>query len=45
MPGHWKNYLQTHGTAMNTKMAVAFATIFMEKVESHFLEQRGMSVN
>ena len=24
-----KNYLQTHGTAMGTKMAVAFANIFM----------------
>ena len=25
----WKNYLQAHGTAMGTKMAVAFANIFM----------------
>ena len=24
-----KNYLQAHGTAMGTKMAVAFANIFM----------------
>ena len=34
-----KNYLQTHGTAMGTKMAVAFANIFMGKVESQILEQ------
>ena len=26
-----KDYLQTHGTAMGTKMAVAFANIFMAK--------------
>jgi len=30
----WKNYLQIHGTAMGTKMAVAFANIFMAKVET-----------
>ena len=29
-----KNYLQTHGTAMGTKMAVAFSNIFMNKVET-----------
>ena len=29
-----KNYLQTHGTAMGTKMAVAFANIFMSAVET-----------
>ncbi|XP_067017350.1 uncharacterized protein [Acropora muricata] len=29
-----KNYLQTHGTAMGTKMAVAFANIFMAEVET-----------
>ena len=28
-----KDYLQTHGTAMGTKMAVAFASIFMASVE------------
>ena len=28
-----KDYLQTHGTAMGTKMAVAFANIFMAKIE------------
>ena len=27
------NYLQTHGTAMGTKMAVAFANIFMARIE------------
>ena len=34
-----KNYLQTHGTAMGTKMAVAFANIFMGKVESQIANQ------
>ena len=34
-----KNYLQTHRTAMGTKMAVAFANIFMGKVESQILER------
>ncbi|XP_068684903.1 uncharacterized protein [Montipora foliosa] len=29
-----KNYLQTHETAMGTKVAVAFANIFMAKVET-----------
>ena len=29
-----KNYLQTHRTAMGTKMAVAFANIFMSAVET-----------
>ena len=29
-----KNYLQTHGTAMGTRVAVAFANIFMAKVET-----------
>ena len=28
-----KDYLQTHGTAMGRKMAVAFANIFMAKIE------------
>ena len=32
-----KNYLQTHGTAMGTKMAVAFANIFTGTVESQIL--------
>ena len=34
-----KNYLQTHGTAMGTKMAVAFANIFMAKFETDILSQ------
>ena len=38
-----KNYVQIHGTAMGTKMAVAFATIFMAKVTreeiTQFIEQ------
>ena len=29
-----RNYLQTHGTAMGTKMAVVFADIFMSEVET-----------
>ena len=32
MEGH---YLQTHGMAMHTKMALAFANIFMAKIESN----------
>jgi len=28
-----ENYLQTHGTAMGTKMAVSFANIFMAEIE------------
>ena len=28
------NYLQTHGIAMGTKMAVAFANIFMVRLEN-----------
>ena len=34
-----KDYLQTHGTAMGTKMAVAFSNIFMNKVETEILSQ------
>ena len=34
-----KDYLQTHGTAMGTKMAVAFANIFMAKIEIRILRQ------
>ena len=29
-----KDYLQTHGIAMGTKMAVSFANIFMAKIET-----------
>ena len=32
-----KYYLQTNGTAMGTKMAPAYATVFMESAESSFL--------
>ena len=42
--GQWvqfngKDYLQTHGTAMGTKMAVALANIFMAKIEKEILRQ------
>ena len=33
------NYLQTHGTAMGTKMAVAFANIFMARIDKQILSQ------
>ena len=33
------NYLRTHGTAMGTKMAVAFANIFMAGIERQILCQ------
>ena len=31
------NYIQTHGTAMGTKVAVAFANGFMSTVESEII--------
>ena len=34
-----KDYLQTHGTVMGTKMAVAFANIFMASIEKEILRQ------
>ena len=34
-----KNYVQIHGTAMGTKMAVAFANIFMAKVTREEITQ------
>ena len=34
-----ENYLQTHGTAMGTKMAVAFANIFMAEFETKLICQ------
>ena len=34
-----KDFLQSHGTAMGTKMAVAFANIFMAKIEREILGQ------
>ena len=33
------NFLQTHGTAMGTKMAVAFANIFMAHIEEEIIMQ------
>ena len=33
------NYLQTHGTAMGTKMAVAFANIFIARIERQILSE------
>ena len=33
------NHLQTHGTAMGTKVAVAFANIFIARVEKQILSQ------
>ena len=32
-----KDYLQIHGTAMGTKMAVSFANIFMAKIETEII--------
>ena len=37
-----KNDLQIHGTAMGTKMAVAFANIFMAKVETEIFNQSAL---
>ena len=34
-----KNYLQIHGTAMGTEMAVAFASIVMSSVETEIISQ------
>ena len=43
LPVYWKNYVQIYGTATGTKMAVAFANIFMAKVTreeiTQFIEQ------
>jgi len=39
-----KNYLQTHGTAMGTKMAVSFANIFMAEVETEIINRRHLQV-
>ena len=35
-----KDFLQSHGTAMGTKMTIAFANIFMAKIERAILRQR-----
>ena len=34
-----RNHLQTHGTAMGTKMAVAFANVFMREIEKQILNE------
>ena len=34
-----KDFLQSHGTAMGTKTAVAFANVFMAKIEREILRQ------
>ena len=34
-----RNYLQTHGTAMGTKMAVALANIFTTEIETQILDK------
>jgi len=34
-----RDYLQTHGIAMGTKMAVAFANIFMSAVETEIINK------
>ena len=39
-----ENNLQIHGTAMSTKMAVAFANIFMAKVETEIFNQSALKL-
>ena len=34
-----RHYLQTHGTAMGTNMAVAFANVFMAKIEKGIISK------
>ena len=34
-----QHYLQTHGTAMGTKMAAAFANIFTAKIEKGIISK------
>ena len=37
-------YIHAHGTTMGTKMAVAFANIFMAKVETDILSQSAIKL-
>ena len=34
-----ENYLQTHGTAMGTEMAVSFANIFIANIETTLIQR------
>ena len=38
-----ENYIQTHGTAMGTKMAVSFANIFMAEIETRLIQQNDIN--
>ena len=43
LPTYWKkNYLQIHGTATGTKVAVAFPNIFMAKMGTEILIQSAL---
>ena len=40
-----KDYLSTHGTAMGTKMALAFANIFLAKIEKKYSDRAASSLS